>query len=228
LTGRYVDDKGQPTDDPSKHYDEFRMMPIDIRVVIEQEAIPKLLAECANSNMPIDVRMLRFTVQEPPPPLDVESGATAAAPGAAPAGGHGGGGPALRPGPAAGAAATGGEAEEDGRDTNFPPVTLEVQGIIYIYNPPITAAKPAEGGGPVGVAPEPGPAKPPAAPGPAPKVPGPATPPAVPGPATPPAGVPPKPAVAPEKPAAGPGVGNPVAPAPVGAQPPVPAKGGQP
>jgi hypothetical protein len=236
LTGRYVDDKGQPTDDPSKHYDEFRMMPIDIRVVIEQDAIPKLLAECANSNMPIDVRMLRFTVQEPPPPLDVESGAATPAAGAA--GGHGGGGLAPRVGGAAaavGAAATGGELEEDGRDANFPPVAIEVQGIIYIYNPRITAAKPGEGGAPAGVAPEPGPAKPPTAPSPAAKVPGtppaapgPATPPAVPGTVAPPAGVPPKPAIAPEKPAAGPGAGNPIAPAPVGAKPPVPAKGGQP
>ena len=57
LAGRYVDDKGKPLTDPNQQpYEEFRMMPIDLKVVIEQKDIPRLLAECANSAMRIDVR----------------------------------------------------------------------------------------------------------------------------------------------------------------------------
>ena len=56
LSDRYVDDNGKPLADPAQQpYGEFRMMPIDLKVVIEQKEIPRLLAECANSAMRIDV-----------------------------------------------------------------------------------------------------------------------------------------------------------------------------
>ncbi len=48
LSGRYLDDKGKPLSDPKQQpYGEFRMMPVDLQVVIEQKEIPRLLAECA-------------------------------------------------------------------------------------------------------------------------------------------------------------------------------------
>ena len=50
LAGRYVNNNGKPLVNPSKQpNDEFRMMPIDLRVIIEQKEIPRLLVECANS-----------------------------------------------------------------------------------------------------------------------------------------------------------------------------------
>ena len=68
LAGRYVDDSGKPLADPAQQpYGEFRMMPIDLKVVIEQKEIPRLLAECANSAMRIDVRRVRVLVQTPGP-----------------------------------------------------------------------------------------------------------------------------------------------------------------
>ena len=85
LTGRYVDDKGKPLADASQQpYGEFRMMPINLKVVIEQKEIPRLLAECANSAMRIDVRGVRFLEQEPPA---ITPTAADAATGAASAGG---------------------------------------------------------------------------------------------------------------------------------------------
>ena len=36
------------------------MMPINLRVLIHQKQVTKLLAECGNSNMPIVVRAVRF------------------------------------------------------------------------------------------------------------------------------------------------------------------------
>ena len=143
LADRYVDDNGQPLADPSQQpFGEFRMMPIDLRVVIEQKEIPRLLAECANSAMRIDVRRVRILVQEPPP---VDLGAPDAAPGGGkdegdigPAmgpGGHGGMGHGISGGDSGSGK---GEATyvEESADAVYKPVPVEVQGIIYIYNPP--------------------------------------------------------------------------------------------
>ena len=48
LEGRYVDDDGNLLADPTKQpYGEFRMVPINLRVVIEQKEIPRLLARNA-------------------------------------------------------------------------------------------------------------------------------------------------------------------------------------
>ena len=66
LEGRYVDDKGEPllyeSEYPyAKHpYAEFKMMPIRMDLVMDQRRLPRLLVECANSNMPIEVRRIRI------------------------------------------------------------------------------------------------------------------------------------------------------------------------
>ena len=71
LAGRYVDNNGKPLADPKQQPNqEFRMMPVNLRVVMEQRAIPRLLIECANSNMRIDVREVRI-LAEKPGPIDV-------------------------------------------------------------------------------------------------------------------------------------------------------------
>jgi hypothetical protein len=237
LAGRYVDDQGKPLTDPAQQpYAEFRMMPINLRVVIEQSQIPKLLAECANSNMPIEVRKFRLLTTEFPA-FEPEGGGAAAAGPAAAGGGHKLQGPAgfHPPAPAHGAGphakteTSASEQEDECINPVEPAVPVEVQGIIYIYNPPdrqnlgkgtaggaVAPSSPAATG--PATAPSPGPATPapkPAtvpAPGPAP-APGPGKPgpaaPVVPGPAVspaPPAPAPPAPAPAGKPPAGGPAV----------------------
>jgi hypothetical protein len=131
LAGRYVDDKGIPLPESAPQpYGEFRMMPIDLKVVIEQRDIPRLLAECANSAMRIDVRALRVLAEDPPP-VDLASGTTAGSSSKEPGPGtHGGMG--HEPGSPGGEP----ESEAESADPICPPVPVEVQGTIYIYNPP--------------------------------------------------------------------------------------------
>jgi hypothetical protein len=56
---RYVNDKfeGLKAGDKAP-YVEFKMMPVRMRLVIDQRKLAKLLVECANSSMPIEVRKL--------------------------------------------------------------------------------------------------------------------------------------------------------------------------
>ena len=241
LAGRYVDDKGMSVADPNQQpFAEFRMMPIALRVVIEQKAIPKLLAECANSKMPINIRSLRVLSKE------VQALVPGAGGGVGGAGGEddnpaAGGGGAAAPGIGRTVA---GDQDEESINPLEPPVPVELQGIIYIYNPPdkdklgtgtaggavatagapLAPANPPASGpqAPAGPAAKPAVETPSAAPGPAPT----ATPPA----ATPPAGPPPAgtpPVAAPASPAAPAPPGKPNPPPALPAAGPA-AKGGQP
>ena len=145
LADRYVDDNGKPLADPNQQpYAEFRMMPINLKVVIEQREIPRLLAECANSAMRIDVRRVRFLAQDPGP-VDLTA-AEAPAGQANPAGEtvaaqHGAhqttktGGTGHLPGGSSTGAKGEFEYTEESADPVYPPVPVEVQGVIYIYNP---------------------------------------------------------------------------------------------
>jgi len=107
-------------------YAEFNMVPVRMQLVVQQQKIPKLLVECANSTMPIEVRAVRLWYATGPP-LDI----------AAPAG---------TPGADAGRdmgirtiartlgrteTSTTGQPEGDGKD-----VPVEIEGIVYIFNPP--------------------------------------------------------------------------------------------
>jgi len=61
LKNRYVDDKGSPLAADAPHpYAEFKMMPINMKLQMDQRKITKLLVECANRSMPIEVRRVRF------------------------------------------------------------------------------------------------------------------------------------------------------------------------
>ncbi len=126
LTDRYVDDKGHPLADGTKHpYAEFKMMPIEIRLLVHQRKVTKLLAECANSNMPIVVRSVAIRPGE-----GDMSGLVGG-----PASGQpqGPGGPS-RPGAHIGR----GNAQESAalESSGSPYLPIEMRGIIYIYNPP--------------------------------------------------------------------------------------------
>ena len=168
LAGRYVDNSGKPLADPTQQPNqEFRMMPVNLRVVMEQKAIPRLLVECANSNMRIDVRAVRI-LAEKPPAFDVNStggdtsaGAAAAVPQLGPAPGmgrsHGMGGRGMmsrQNNQGLGQAGQNGSFSynEESADPKALPVPVEIQGIIYIYNPPTpqstNGAPPATGAAP--------------------------------------------------------------------------------
>ena len=57
LAGRYLDDAGAPAADVGT---EYRQLPIRMDLVIDQRYIPRLLIECANSPLPIEVKQLRI------------------------------------------------------------------------------------------------------------------------------------------------------------------------
>jgi hypothetical protein len=226
LDRRYVDSKGKPLIAGAPHpYPEFKMMPIRLKLVMNQVQIPKLLSQCANSNMPVEVRQVRIRPDDSGR-FEVAGAATAAsatgpAGGGAPPGPEGG-----APGPAAPAAppeggqprpAEGSRSSDDAGQSLYVPV--EVLGIIYIYNPPDQAKlRPAAAAGDAAA---PGAAAPAdagaAAPGGNPPVPG--APPAE--PAAPPADAAPAPAAAPAAAAPAPPGSGPAAPAaaPGGATP---------
>jgi hypothetical protein len=173
---RYVDADDQPLPAPVQHpFAEYKIMPINMTLVVNQTAIPKLLAECANSNMPIRVRRVRlnpgqgrvFDLSRLAAGLPVEQPAAVS--------------PQSRPT---------GEMFDPARATDLArrspsDVAIEIQGVIYIYNPPDLAKLGTGGGGEEAAAATP-PTPPAATPTTPPATP-PTTPPAAPAPATPPA-----------------------------------------
>jgi hypothetical protein len=138
LDHRYMDDKGKPLPAGAAHpYPEFKMMPVRLKLVMQQMQIPKLLAQCANSNMPVEVRQVRIRPDDSGR-LEVGAGAPAAAGGPA-AGGPAGG---AVEGAAPTSSGTSGARSDESVHTAYVPV--EVLGIIYIYNPPaLTKLQPA-------------------------------------------------------------------------------------
>lgn len=144
MARRYVDDRGKPVADPSQQpYPEFRMMPINLRLVIEQKALPRLLAECVNCSMPIDVRNVRLLLQQPPPLELTGEGEPASGGEFAPKMPSSGLSPhtkGFQTGPTEEGTTGIQKRDEDGEDPFAPPVPVEIQGIIYIYTPPATRA----------------------------------------------------------------------------------------
>ncbi len=121
LSGRYVDDHGKSVAPNKMPYAEYKIMPIRMKLVMNQMMIPKLLVECANSSMPIEVRRVRLRPDNRG--LDLS---------AAPAGAGGN----LAAQAAAfhmhGGRDDGVEVKQlDGSD-----IPVEISGFIYIYNPP--------------------------------------------------------------------------------------------
>ena len=142
---RYIDDKRQPLPfqpqfpHATHPYAEFKMMPIRMMLVMDQRKIPKLLVECANSNMPIEVsrvRLLKTQVQA----SGLGSSAGGMGGGFGMGGGYGAGGMGMggyappRGGPMGGGmvSGAGGPPQETGQFD----VPVEIHATIYIYNPP--------------------------------------------------------------------------------------------
>ncbi len=125
-SGRYVDEKGMPLGAGATAPPEFKRMPVFLNLLIDQREISRLLVECANSPLPIEVRQVRVS--------PAEQSTT-------PAGGRqphnqglnmgGSGGPnGGRPRPFAA------KNSDEERDKNPYDVIVEISGIIYIFNPP--------------------------------------------------------------------------------------------
>jgi len=58
--GRYVDDQGQPIPATQADTAEFKLMPVQMKLVIDQREIPSLLASCANAELVVEVRRVRI------------------------------------------------------------------------------------------------------------------------------------------------------------------------
>lgn len=155
--GRYVDQNGFPLAyDAKPPFAEFKMMPVYMLLGVDQEAIPVLLTECANSSMPVVVRRLSLRPGESGqygvPGSESPEGGLAGMSGLRPGFGAG---PSTMPTPSMptpsmpGGIAGGssrptyrpsGTSSSEGYGTSFTELegemVIEIQGIIYIFNPP--------------------------------------------------------------------------------------------
>ncbi len=118
--GRYVDAEGKTLAAGTSQEQQFKRLPVYMKLIMDQREITRLLTECANYPLPVEVRQLRINPGG-------ESG-TKAQDNAGRGGQAGGrGGPGAAPAP--------GEVYD---------VTVEIHGIIYLFNPPDRAKLGAE------------------------------------------------------------------------------------
>lgn len=143
LSRRYVDQAGAPIVDAAAGTGvEYRRLPIRMSLIMDQRWIPRVLVECANAPLPIEVQRLRINPEQSG--IGFEGALTAASSGLEGAGFRGSYSPSSTFG-------TSGMPTEVSKDF----VTVEVQGLVYIYNEPSDAelsipgveptAPPAEG-----------------------------------------------------------------------------------
>jgi hypothetical protein len=122
------------------------MMPIRLDLLMDQRKLPTLLVECANSSMPIEVRRIRIH-QNGAKPIDLASlqasprGMGAALPSATLSGSQPGeqsafGNMIALSGPIAPLAGQPSGGQSDSQEVSPYDIPIEIQGIIYIYNPP--------------------------------------------------------------------------------------------
>ncbi|MCS7305270.1 MAG: hypothetical protein NZ602_09220 [Thermoguttaceae bacterium] len=158
---RYVDQNEQPVPVengvPKHPFSEFKMMPIRMRLLMDQRKIPELLVLCANSKMPIEVRQVRInpgraakvnygTSRTSTAPLMMPStgpimeGGAPIGPGGAGIGPSSSGLEGLWTPPISVSAATGLSLGGPGAGETFYQgpydLVVELLGIIYIYEPP--------------------------------------------------------------------------------------------
>ena len=134
IESRYIDDKGQPLPyQPEypyvKHpFPEFTMMPIYMSLLMDQRRLPDLLVQCANSNMPVEVRRVRIG--------ELSDHGLSSSGGTDRRGGMGGvndSPPAPAYGSGAGDRATNTSTHEAAGQYD---IAVQIYAVIYIYNPP--------------------------------------------------------------------------------------------
>ena len=161
LMGRYLDLEGKPllaSDKPS--FAEFNMMPVCLKVVIDQRRIPELLVSCANSAMPIDVKHIRVCPDNNVPftmPVETTASADAMGMGGSSMGGSSMMGSSSMGGASAGGASGGARGSMEGAggaggsetggveigrselgmsEYGADAIRVEIFGVINIYNEP--------------------------------------------------------------------------------------------
>jgi hypothetical protein len=149
LASRYIDGEGKPIADASAGTGtEFRRLPIRMVLMMDERWLPKVLVECANAPLPIEVQRLRINAEKSGMDKDnqpFDLGAAAGASGGMGGmgmGREGGGMPMGRPMgmPMGMPMGRGGEGMAMGMSLNAADTanlaTVEIQGVVYIYMPP--------------------------------------------------------------------------------------------
>ncbi|RIK79560.1 MAG: hypothetical protein DCC67_10340 [Planctomycetota bacterium] len=164
LMNRYVNEEGKPiTDGATTPTGEYRRLPVRMVLMMDQKWIPRVLIECANAALPIEVQRLKINAAKSG--VD-KTGQAFDMPGA-PSGGGGVGGSMYGRGEYGGAGmgrpigmeggyGRGGYGGGYGGESMSVPLTdlerlgamatVEVQGLVYIYNVPDDAALGGSGG----------------------------------------------------------------------------------
>ena len=156
---RYVDAKGNPLGySAPEPFAEFKIMPFEMHLLMDQRKIPDFLASCANSPIPVEVRQVGIVSMEQPVTSPNGGGGIGGGEGGMPRGnmmggnrmmppggrmmGEGGGMPGPmnrqpRPNPRGGEGG-GGAGNDLGTVVEMRPEDLrvEVRGVIYIFNKP--------------------------------------------------------------------------------------------
>lgn len=154
LAGRYIDGEGKPIQDGSGGLGvEFRRLPIRMVLMMDERWIPKVLVECANAPLPIEVKRLRINAEKSGIDKDNQPFTIAsAAVGGMAEGGRGmGGGMGMMGRPSMPMGGMRGM-EGGGMGMTLSPAdtanlaTVEIQGIAYIYTPPDPAVLAVPGG----------------------------------------------------------------------------------
>ncbi len=120
---------------------EFRMLPVRMELLMEQKAIPSLMIECANATLPIEVKRVRINPSESGAGFPMTFSVPGADGGGGGDGGRGGGGGGR--GFSSEFSGGGGGRGGGGATPTLTPgmssagmATVEIHGIVYIYNPP--------------------------------------------------------------------------------------------
>jgi len=155
LANRYVDQEGNPIADASSGFGaEYRRLPIRMRLYMDQRWIPKVLIECANAPLPIEVQRVRINPEQSGAGFDATIAGSGGGAAGAPMGGMGEmmGGRGMMPGMGMGGYRGG---MEGGMGMAMPAATggasdmaqVEILGLVYIYNQPDAAALTGSGEG---------------------------------------------------------------------------------
>lgn len=155
LSSRYIDPEGNPVQSAtvdSLTTAQFRKLPIHMALVMDQQWIPQVLVECANSPLPIEVKRVRINATKSGAAFEGQTltvgGLDAAAAGdgggyGGGRGGYGGGRGGYSGGGRGGYSGGGGYGGGMGEGLLMPTgpgasniAEVDIQGVVYIYNPP--------------------------------------------------------------------------------------------
>ena len=142
VAGRYVDDAGQPVADLESAGAQFRRLPVHMTLLMDQRWLPTVLVECANSPLPIEVTCVRVNPEQSGQGVESAlSGGSGLGGGAGGGYGRGGGGYSAPMGGELGGGGGygrgGGGATVNLSDLKSSGLdTIDIQGVVYIYQRP--------------------------------------------------------------------------------------------